>query len=99
MASSRSDFKLEAAGEQAHPVVLDQVFFSLHADKFKQFNSMLDASPSRTYAYLVRTGVLAPWHPGTPAQLELARAASPPTSWTISAAGKAVTMKGSGSRP
>jgi uncharacterized protein (DUF1778 family) len=46
LASSRSDFTLEAAGEQAHPVVLDQVFFRLDADKFKQFTSMLDAPPS-----------------------------------------------------
>lgn len=34
---------LEAACERAQAVVLDQIFFSLDADKFKQFTAMLDA--------------------------------------------------------
>ncbi|MFN3436143.1 MAG: DUF1778 domain-containing protein [Acidovorax sp.] len=42
---NRSAFVLEAACDRAQAVVLDQVLFSLDADKFKQFTAMLDASP------------------------------------------------------
>jgi uncharacterized protein (DUF1778 family) len=34
---------LEAACDRAQAVVLDQVFFSLDTDKFKQFTALLDA--------------------------------------------------------
>jgi len=37
---------LEAACDRAHAVVLDQVFFNLDADRFKQFTAMLDEPPS-----------------------------------------------------
>ena len=43
---SRSDFMLEVACERAKAIVLDQVFFSLDADKFRQFTALLDAPPS-----------------------------------------------------
>lgn len=43
LGKNRSDFMLEAACERAQSVVLDQVFFSLDADKFKRFTAMLDA--------------------------------------------------------
>src|SRR6218665_2440859 len=45
LGKNRSDFMLEAASDPAQSVVLDQVFFSLDADKFKQFTAMLDAPP------------------------------------------------------
>lgn len=45
LGKNRSDFMLEAACDHAQAVVLDQVFFSLDADKFKQFTVTLDAPP------------------------------------------------------
>ena len=46
LGKNRSDFMLEAACDKAQSVVLDQVFFGLDADKFRQFNAMLDAPPT-----------------------------------------------------
>jgi uncharacterized protein (DUF1778 family) len=46
LGKNRSDFILEAACEKARSVVLDQVFFSLDEDRFKQFTAMLDAPPA-----------------------------------------------------
>lgn len=43
LGKNRSDFMLETACERAQAVVLDQVFFNLDADKFEQFQAMLDA--------------------------------------------------------
>lgn len=37
LGKNRSDFMLEAACERAQAVVLDQVHFTLDADKFQQF--------------------------------------------------------------
>ena len=45
LGKNRSDFMLEAACERAQAVLLDQVFFSLDADRFRQFNALLDAPP------------------------------------------------------
>lgn len=45
LGKSRSDFMLEAACERAQAVVLDQIHFSLDADKFLQFLDLLDAPP------------------------------------------------------
>lgn len=42
---NRSDFMLEAACERAQAVILDQVHFSLDAEKFQQFVDLLDAPP------------------------------------------------------
>lgn len=61
LGKNRSDFMLEAACERARAVVLDQVFFSLDADKFQQFTSQLDA-PVEPNAGLQRLmAVQAPW--------------------------------------
>ena len=59
-----SDFMLEAACERAQSVVLDQVFFGLDADKFKQFAAMLDvpATPNPGLERLL--AVKAPWGTG-----------------------------------
>jgi len=45
LGKSRSDFMLETACQRAREVVLDQVFFTLDAEKFAQFVVMLDAPP------------------------------------------------------
>ena len=39
-----SDFMLEVACERAKAVLADQTFFSLAADQFRAFNTLLDAS-------------------------------------------------------
>ena len=61
LGKSRSDFMLEAACERAKAVVLDQVFFSLDADKFKQFTAMLDAPPSSNPGLERLMSLKAPW--------------------------------------
>ena len=65
LGKNRSDFMLEAACDRAQAVVLDQVFFSLDADKFKQFTAMLDAPPPGPNPGLERLmAVKAPWSTG-----------------------------------
>lgn len=62
LGKNRSDFMLEAACERAQAVLLDQVFFGLDEEKFRQFNAMLDAAPISQNAGLERLmGVKAPW--------------------------------------
>jgi len=46
LGKNRSDFMLDAACDKAQSVVLDQVFFRLDTDKFKQFTQRLDAPPT-----------------------------------------------------
>ena len=58
---SRSDFMLEAACDKAQSVVLDQVFFSLDVDKFRQFTNMLDAPPAHNPGLERLMAVNAPW--------------------------------------
>lgn len=43
LSKRRSEFIVEAACERAREVVMDQVFFSLDADKFHQFTALLDS--------------------------------------------------------
>ena len=64
LGKSRSDFMLEAACDRAQSVVLDQVFFSLDADKFKQFTAMLDAPPGLNPRLERLMAVKAPWRTG-----------------------------------
>ena len=45
LGTTRSDFMLETACYLAQSILLDQVLFSLDADKFKQFTAMIDAAP------------------------------------------------------
>jgi uncharacterized protein (DUF1778 family) len=61
LGKNRSDFMLEAACDRAKAVVLDQVFFSLDNDKFKQFTAMLDAPPSHNPGLVRLMAVKAPW--------------------------------------
>jgi len=64
LGKNRSDFRLEAAYDRAQAVVLDQVFFSLDADKFKRFMEMLDASPGPNQGIDRLMAVEAPWSTG-----------------------------------
>ena len=61
LGKNRSDFMLEAACDKAQAVVLDQVFFSLDADKLQQFSQMLDAPPAHNPALERLMAVKAPW--------------------------------------
>lgn len=58
---NRSDFMLEAACARAQAVVLDQVFFSLGADKFRQFNEILNAPASSNPGLERLMTAKAPW--------------------------------------
>jgi uncharacterized protein (DUF1778 family) len=64
LGKNRSDFMLEAACERAQAVVLDQVFFSLDADKFRQFTALLDAPPGPNPGLERLMAVKAPWNTG-----------------------------------
>lgn len=61
LGKNRSDFMLEAACERAQSVLLDQVFFSLDAEKFQQFTELLDAPPSANPGLERLMAVKAPW--------------------------------------
>jgi uncharacterized protein (DUF1778 family) len=61
LGKNRSDFMLEAACDKAQAVVLDQIFFSLDSEKFKQFTAMLDAPPSYNSGLERLMAVTAPW--------------------------------------
>lgn len=64
LGKNRSDFMLEAACDRARSVVLDQVFFSLDDDKFKQFTALLDAPPGASVGLERLMAVKAPWDAG-----------------------------------
>ncbi len=61
LGKNRSDFMLEAACDKAQAVLLDQVFFKLHADKFSQFIQLLDAPPAANPGLARLMDVKAPW--------------------------------------
>ncbi|MCL2524847.1 MAG: DUF1778 domain-containing protein [Betaproteobacteria bacterium] len=61
LGKNRSDFMLEAASERAKNVVLDQVFFSLDEDRFRQFTALLDAPPSANPGLERLLAVEPPW--------------------------------------
>lgn len=61
LGKNRSDFMLEAACDKAQAVVLDQVFFKLDAEKFRQFTAMLDAPPSHNPGLERLMAVVPPW--------------------------------------
>jgi uncharacterized protein (DUF1778 family) len=52
---------LEAACSKAQSVLLDQVFFSLDAEKFRRFTKLLDAPPARNQGLERLMAVKAPW--------------------------------------
>ncbi len=61
LGKNRSDFMLEAACTKAQAVVIDQVFFSLDADRFKQFAKMLDAPAGHNPGLARLQKIRAPW--------------------------------------
>ena len=61
LGKNRSDFMLEAACDKAQSVLLDQVFFKLDAEKFRQFTKLLDASPTRNPGLERLMTVKTPW--------------------------------------
>lgn len=61
LGKNRSDFMLEAACDKAQSVVLDQVFFNLDDDKFRQFTQLLDAPPAHNPGLERLMAVKAPW--------------------------------------
>ncbi len=61
LGKNRSDFMLEAACERAQAVVLDQVYFKLDSEKFKQFTAALDAPPAPDPGLERLLHVKAPW--------------------------------------
>jgi uncharacterized protein (DUF1778 family) len=64
LGKNRSDFMLEAACERAQAVVLDQVFFRLDDEKFRQFTALLDAPPAANPGLERLMAVKAPWKAG-----------------------------------
>jgi len=61
LGKNRSDFMLEAACERAQTIVLDQVFFSLDENKFRQFTALLDAPQSTNPGLEHLMVVKSPW--------------------------------------
>lgn len=61
LGKNRSDFMLEAACAKAQSVLLDQVFFKLDSERFRQFTRLLDAPPSRNPGLERLMAVKAPW--------------------------------------
>ena len=61
LGKNRSDFMLEAACDKAQAVLLDQVYFTLDADKFQQFIELLDAPPEPNPGLERLFAVKAPW--------------------------------------
>ena len=61
LGKNRSDFMLEAACERAQAVLLDQVYFTLDADKFQQFINLLDTPPAPNQGLERLLAVQAPW--------------------------------------
>ena len=52
---------LEAACDKAQSVMIDQVFFSLDTDKFRQFTQLLDAPPEHNPGLELLMPVKTPW--------------------------------------
>ncbi len=61
LGKNRSDFMLEAACDKAKSVLLDQVFFNLDAENFRQFTELLDAPPAHNPGLERLMTVKAPW--------------------------------------
>jgi uncharacterized protein (DUF1778 family) len=62
LGKNRSDFMLEAACDKAQTVVLDQLFFNLDTDKYKQFTDLLDAPPTPNPGLERLMAVTKPWN-------------------------------------
>jgi uncharacterized protein (DUF1778 family) len=80
LGKNRSDFMLEAACDKAQSVVIDQVFFSLDADKFRQFTDLLDAPPAANPGLERLMAVKAPWEADASQGMNLQLSAPQPLS-------------------
>ncbi len=61
LGKNRSDFMLEAACDKAQAVVLDQVYFALDTEKFRQFTELLDSPPAKNPGLERLMALKAPW--------------------------------------
>jgi uncharacterized protein (DUF1778 family) len=61
LGKTRTDFILESAVREAQQVLLDQVFFSLDEDAFKQVAALLDHPPAPSAALRDLLSARAPW--------------------------------------
>ena len=61
LGKNRSDFMLEAACDKAQAVMLDQVLFGLDAERFREFNRLLDAPPAHNPGLARLMAVKPPW--------------------------------------
>ncbi len=61
LGKNRSDFMLEAACDKAQAVLLDQVFFSLDAGKFREFTKLLDTPPAHNPGLALLMAVKPVW--------------------------------------
>lgn len=61
LGKNRSDFMLEAACDKAQAVLLEQVYFSLDADRLRQFIELLDAPPASNPGLERLMAVKTPW--------------------------------------
>ena len=61
LGKTRSDFMLDAACERAQAVLLDQAFFKLDAERFRQFAELLDAPPAPNEGLRQLMAVPLPW--------------------------------------
>ena len=61
LGKNRSDFMLETACREAEAVLLDRRYFSLSADAFKRFTTMLDKPPSSNPKLRRLFQTKAPW--------------------------------------
>lgn len=64
LGKNRSDFMLEVACERAKAIVLDQVFFSLDEERFRQFTEQLDAPQDANPGLERLMAIKAPWDTG-----------------------------------
>ncbi|ALR06283.1 DUF1778 domain-containing protein [Xylella fastidiosa] len=61
LGKNRSDFMLEAACERAKAIILDQVFFNLDEERFRQFTVLLDAPQDTNLGLNRLMAIKAPW--------------------------------------
>jgi len=61
LGKNRSEFMLEAACDKAQSVLIDQVFFKLDAERFRQFTELLDAPPNPNPGLERLMAVETPW--------------------------------------
>jgi len=61
LGKTRSDFMLETACREAEDVLLDQCLFTLNADKFKEFQALLDKPPGENPKLRKLMATPAPW--------------------------------------